>query len=133
MIEFGRVLIVDDSAMMRSVVRKSLAMAKVSATEIVEADNGSKALHLVRTSRFDIMFCDLNMPEMTGDEVIEMLSCQSMVPVPPIVVVSSEASSERMDRLNPKHIVGVLRKPFTPEKLVSLFNDAKCFIAKELV
>ncbi len=133
MIEFGRILIVDDSAMMRMVVRKSLEMAKIKAREVVEAKNGSEALSHLESQRFDMMFCDLNMPELTGDDLIERLMLDGKTSIPPIVIVSSEASTERVDRLHCQRIVGVLRKPFSPEKIVALFRQAEQLLQDELV
>ncbi len=133
MIELGRILIVDDSAMMRTVVRKSLDMAKVKAREVVEAKNGLEAWKQLELRPFDIMFCDLNMPELTGDELIQRLMKDGKVLIPPIVIVSSEASMERVDCLKCDHIVGVLRKPFSPEKIVALFSEAAKLVRKEMV
>ena len=125
MIEFGRILIVDDSAMMRAVVRKTLQMTKVFPKEVVEANDGVEALAQLREKPFDIMFCDLNMPEMNGDELIASLPGLDLPSIPPIVVVSSEATTERIERLKSEHIIGVLRKPFTPEKMLQLIGDAQ--------
>jgi two-component system chemotaxis response regulator CheY len=130
MIEFSRILIVDDSAMMRTVVRKSLEMAKVKTKEVVEAKNGNEAFKELELQAFDMMFCDLNMPELTGDELLEKLMLIGTVPIPPVIIVSSEANNERVDRLNCDRIVGVLRKPFSPEKIVSLFQDAERLLEK---
>ncbi len=123
-------LIVDDSAMMRTVVRKSLEMAKVKTKEVVEAKNGNEAFKELELQAFDMMFCDLNMPELTGDELLEKLMLIGTVPIPPVIIVSSEANNERVDRLNCDRIVGVLRKPFSPEKIVSLFQDAERLLEK---
>lgn len=106
--------------MMRTVIRRSLKMAQVEVEEIVEASNGLDALHALELSRFDVMFCDLNMPECSGDELIERLMASNALPIPPIIIISSEASSERIDRLHCQRIVGVLRKPFSPELIVEL-------------
>jgi two-component system chemotaxis response regulator CheY len=132
MIEFGRILIVDDSSMMRTIVRKSLEMAKVKAQEVVEAKNGNEAFKELELKPFDMMFCDLNMPELTGDELLERLMLNGTVPIPPVVIVSSEASTERVDRLNCDRVIGVLRKPFSPEKIVALFQDAERLLEKGL-
>ena len=132
MIEFGRILIVDDSAMMRTIVRKSLAMAKVKSREVVEAKNGADAMKQLELQSFDIMFCDLNMPELTGDELIAKLMLEGTIPIPPVVIVSSEASTERVDRLKCDRVIGVLRKPFSPEKIVALFTEAEELLKKEL-
>jgi|JI6StandDraft_1071083.scaffolds.fasta_scaffold257802_2 two-component system, chemotaxis family, chemotaxis protein CheY len=132
MIEFGRILIVDDSAMMRTIVRKSLEMAKVRASEVVEAKNGLEAWHQLEKQPFDIMFCDLNMPEMSGDELIERLMIAGSIAIPPVVIVSSEASTERVDCLKCDQIIGVLRKPFSPEKIVTLFSQATKLLRREM-
>lgn len=125
MIEIGKILIVDDSAMMRMVLRKSLAMAKVEASEIVEATNGGEGLQLLQSQHFDILFCDLNMPGMSGDELIAQLRLLDSVTVPPIVIVSAEATPERVARLQCDRVVGVLRKPFLPEMVAKLVTDSK--------
>ena len=132
MIELGRILLVDDSAMMRMVLRKSLTMAKVHTKEIVEATNGEEALQLLKGPPFDLMFCDLNMPGMTGDELISKISQSNSPVAPPIVIVSAEATPERIERLKCDRVVGVLRKPFLPEMIAKLVNDSKIISTKEL-
>jgi two-component system, chemotaxis family, chemotaxis protein CheY len=132
MIEIGKILIVDDSAMMRMVLRKSLTMAKVESGEIVEATNGSEAMQCLQSQHFDILFCDLNMPGMSGDELIAKLKLLDSVEVPPIVIVSAEATPERVARLQCDRVVGVLRKPFLPESIAKLVADSKTICVKEL-
>ncbi len=132
MIEFGPILIVDDSAMMRTIVRKSLEMAKIKVQKVVDAKNGVDALKQLETQLFDIMFCDLNMPELTGDGLIEKLMSVGTIPIPPVVIVSSEATEERVNRLKCDRVIGVLRKPFSPEKIVALFTEAEQLLKKEL-
>ena len=133
MIEIGRILLVDDSAMMRMVLRKSLGMAKVQSQEIVEAENGCDALRLLQEQRFDIMFCDLNMPGMSGDELLAKVMQLENIEVPPIVIVSAEATPERVERLQCSRVIGVLRKPFLPEMVAKLVNESKAIVHQELV
>ena len=125
MIAIGRILVLDDSAMMRMVLRKSLSMAKVQANEIVEATDGREALKLLQELPFDLMFCDLNMPGMTGDELIAELMKTTGLAIPPIVIVSAEATPERIERLQSDRIIGVLRKPFSPEMIAKLVSESK--------
>lgn len=132
MIAIGRILVLDDSAMMRMVLRKSLSMAKVQANEIVEATDGREALQLLQELPFDLMFCDLNMPGMTGDELIAELMKTSGLAIPPIVIVSAEATPERIERLQSDRIIGVLRKPFSPEMIAKLVNESKVIGTKEI-
>ena len=133
MIAIGRILMLDDSAMMRMVLRKSLSMAKVQAHEIVEARDGQEALRLLQSGLpFDLMFCDLNMPGMTGDELIAELMKTTGLAIPPIVIVSAEATPERIERLQSDRIVGVLRKPFSPEMIAKLLSESKVIGTQEI-
>jgi len=133
MIAIGRILVLDDSAMMRMVLRKSLSMAKVQANEIVEASDGQEALRLLQSGLpFDLMFCDLNMPGMTGDELIAELMKTTGLAIPPIVIVSAEATPERIERLQSDRIVGVLRKPFSPEMIAKLVSESKVIGTQEI-
>jgi len=133
MIAIGRILVLDDSAMMRMVLRKSLSMAKVQANEIVEATDGREALQLLQELPFDLMFCDLNMPGMTGDELIAELMKTTGLAIPPIVIVSAEATPERIERLQSDRIIGVLRKPFSPEMIAKLVSESIVIGTKEKV
>ena len=133
MIAIGRILVLDDSAMMRMVLRKSLSMAKVQANEIVDATDGQEALRLLQSGLpFDLMFCDLNMPGMTGDELIAELMKTTGLAIPPIVIVSAEATPERIERLQSDRIIGVLRKPFSPEMIAKLVSESKVIGTKEI-
>jgi len=132
MIAIGRILVLDDSAMMRMVLRKSLSMAKVQANEIVEATDGREALQLLQELPFDLMFCDLNMPGMTGDELIAELMKTTGLAIPPIVIVSAEATPERIERLQSDRIIGVLRKPFSPEMIAKLLSESNVIGTKEI-
>jgi len=133
MIAIGRILVLDDSAMMRMVLRKSLSMAKVQANEIVDATDGQEALRLLQGGLpFDLMFCDLNMPGMTGDELIAELMKATGFAIPPIVIVSAEATPERIERLQSDRIIGVLRKPFSPEMIAKLVSESKVIGTKEI-
>ena len=60
-----RVLVLDDSATMRSIVRKTLAATRFP-LDVREAPDGAAALDLVRDSDFDVIFVDQNMPDVSG-------------------------------------------------------------------
>ncbi len=64
-----RVLVVDDSATMRGIVRKILAATRFP-LEVTEADQGGQAIELARKAKFDIVFLDYNMPGFNGLETI---------------------------------------------------------------
>jgi two-component system chemotaxis response regulator CheY len=65
----------------------------------------------------DIVFTDINMPEMDGIALFEAMSAHPEYKDIPVVVISTEGSATRIAELTRKGIKGYLRKPFTPEKL----------------
>jgi PleD family two-component response regulator len=70
----SRVLVVDDSATMRRIVRKVLAATRFP-LEVTETDQGMRAVELARDVAFDIVFLDYNMPGFSGLQTIAELRC----------------------------------------------------------
>ena len=64
-----RILIVDDSSVMRKIVERSLRQAGLEIGDVVEAGNGIEALAAVREGAFDLILSDINMPAMDGIEL----------------------------------------------------------------
>jgi two-component system chemotaxis response regulator CheY len=69
-----RVLIVDDSSVMRKIVERSLRQAGVNITQVLEAGNGVEALDVLNQGKVDLILCDINMPVMDGLEFVKQLS-----------------------------------------------------------
>ena len=111
------IMIVDDSETIRSVLVRSFAMAKLPVDSIIQAINGRDALEKLGTAYVDIVFTDINMPEMDGITLVERMNANSEYRDIPVVVVSTEGSTTRIADLRKKGVKGYLRKPFTPEKL----------------
>ncbi len=111
------IMIVDDSETIRSVLVRSFAMAKLPIDSIIQAVNGKDALEKLGTAYVDIIFTDINMPEMDGITLFETMRGHPEYQDIPVVVVSTEGSATRIAELQQKGIRGYLRKPFTPEKL----------------
>ena len=68
-----KILIVDDSKVMRSIVKRTLRQAGFGNHEVVEAGNGSEGLEQVAEHTPDLVLCDWNMPEMNGIEMLQEL------------------------------------------------------------
>ena len=111
------VMIVDDSETIRLVVRQSLSISKLPVDSVIYAVNGRDALEKLRAKWVDIVFSDINMPEMTGIELLETMQADPELKLIPIIIVSSEASTVRLDEIMKKGAKGYLRKPFAPEQL----------------
>jgi len=110
------VLIIDDSAVMRSIVRRALAMSGVPVTEIREAANGAEGLVVLDEFVADLAFVDINMPVMNGEEFIDRVRSQPQRDGLALVVVSTESSETRIEALQARG-VHFLHKPFSPERL----------------
>lgn len=116
------VLIVDDSKVIRQSLKRTFSLAALEA-DFQEAENGKTALDFIDGNKFDIMFLDINMPVMTGVEVVDNLVSTGKIPNIPIVIVSTEGNEERVSYLLDKGAKAYLRKPVSPEKLVATIND----------
>lgn len=115
-----RVLIVDDSAMTRAMVRRSVTLSGVDA-EVEEAADGQFALDALAAAQrrgrpFDVCFLDLNMPRVNGIEVAMAVHADAAMPTR-VVIVSSEAMASRVRQLQEAGVSGYVRKPFKPEQI----------------
>ncbi len=108
-----KILIVDDSKAMRSIVRRHVTQAGFEAAEIVEAENGQEALDTIRAGRPDIVLSDWNMPVMTGIELLEALRAEGNDV--PLGFVTSESSSDFKDRAFDAGAAFMITKPFTAD------------------
>lgn len=117
------VLIVDDSSVVRSVIGKTIMLAKIPVAETFYAENGKEALTILDDNWVDIVFADINMPVMNGVEMVDIMVERGMIDTVPVVIVSTEGSVSRIEQLKAKGVKGYVRKPFTPEKVREIFKD----------
>jgi two-component system chemotaxis response regulator CheY len=110
------ILVVDDSAVMRSIVIKALRMSGLSLGELYQAANGQEGLDMLDEHWVDLVLLDINMPVMSGDEMIERLRKSAEQHNLPIIVVSTESSETRIQALSDDGI-GFVHKPFNPQTL----------------
>jgi len=111
------ILVVDDSSIIRSVIKKTLKLAEVPVNELYEAENGKEGLERLTEHWVDLVFADINMPVMTGIEMIDKMAADGLLKTIPVVIVSTEGSATRFDELSKKGVKAYIRKPFTPEVL----------------
>jgi len=110
-----KVLIVDDSPVMRKIVTRGLRQAGFTGHTIEEAGNGKEGLEKVQSFEPDLILSDWNMPEMSGIEFLETLREQGCRI--PFCFVTSEASEEMRSRAISSGAEGLVTKPFTPDAL----------------
>jgi two-component system chemotaxis response regulator CheY len=108
-----KILIVDDSRVMRQIVIRTLRQAGLDGHELIEAGNGREGLEAVVAYRPDLVLSDWNMPEMTGIEFLTALRANGIAV--PFGFVTSEGSPEMVGRAEAGGAMFVITKPFTPE------------------
>jgi len=112
-----KVLIVDDSSVMRKIIERSLRQAGLDLTEVLEASNGAEALAEVQKGSLDIILSDINMPVMDGLEFLKSLAGVEAAKGVPVVMITTEGSEARVVEALSAGAKGYLRKPFTPEQV----------------
>ena len=110
------ILIVDDSAVMREMIIKIMRMSGLPLGDLFEAANGQEGLDALNQHWIDMVIADINMPVMDGEEMIDKMLEHSEFKDIPIVVISTEGSKKRVERLQRKG-ARFIHKPFTPEEI----------------
>ncbi len=111
------VLIVDDSATVRATLKKALKLIDPDLGEVYQASNGIEALTQMASSLPDLVLIDMNMPTMTGMELLEQMRRSEELLDIPAVVITTEGSEQQIESVTQYGVVGYLRKPFRPEQL----------------
>lgn len=111
------ILIVDDSPILRTAIRKVARLAGIPDDRIHEAGNGREALDILETVWIDLVLLDLNMPVMDGEQFATELRKNPDLADVAVVVVSTEANRDRLQRMRDLGVIDTLRKPFEPEDL----------------
>jgi two-component system, chemotaxis family, chemotaxis protein CheY len=110
------VLVVDDSAVMRSIIRKTLSLSGIELGEVFEAGNGQEGLQILDANWIDIALIDIHMPVMDGEEMVKRIRQSADNGKLPVIIVSSESDQNRIEMLLRSGTTFV-HKPFTPETL----------------
>lgn len=122
-------LIVDDSAVMRKIISKTLLDADLGIRTIHEAADGTDALRQLSTQTVDIVICDINMPNMNGLEFLGRLQELDLPKPVPVVMVTTEGTADAIREAAARGASAYVVKPFTPEQLrvrvLSVLNRAR--------
>tara|TARA_B100001564_G_C20581418_1_gene643335 strand:+ start:82 stop:465 length:384 start_codon:yes stop_codon:yes gene_type:complete len=112
-----KVLVIDDSATMRSLIKTTLNPINV---ECASASDGQAALKSVKMEKFDLIICDVNMPNMDGIEFVQHARKDdaSLNKETPVLMVTTENSDMIKGSGKEAGASGWLTKPFNPEILI---------------
>lgn len=112
-----RILIVDDSPVMRGFIRRVVQLSGLDVAAYTQAADGEAALSLLAIEPADVILTDINMPGMNGEELLRRLQQDHLLRSIPTVVVSTDATACRVERMLALGAKGYISKPFSPEML----------------
>lgn len=117
----GNVLVVDDEADIRKMVKMTLTKAGYNVTD---AEDGEKGISAVKAGGFNLsaIICDLAMPKVSGMEAIAYF--RSQYPSVPVIVLSGTGTVDKASALFKQGVVEFLSKPVEPDKLIAAVHKA---------
>jgi two-component system, chemotaxis family, chemotaxis protein CheY len=118
-----RILIVDDSATMRLMIRRAAERAGVPLEAVHEAGNGEHALSVLEHHPIDAVLTDINMPVMNGVELLRELSRRPEWRNVVRVIISTDGSRARQEEARALGVRVYLRKPVGPEAIRDAFTQ----------
>lgn len=115
------ILLVDDSV----TVRRHLAGILTGAGHsVVEVESGAKALEQVKSSKFDLVLLDLNLPQLSGFEVLRIIKAGGSIPnVPVLCITGVHREVEDVQKLRQLGAAGYISKECSPEDLLFRVSD----------
>ena len=112
-----QILIVDDSPAMRAFVRRVVRLSGIEVDHYFEAGNGAEALEQLAANPVDAVLTDINMPVMDGEEFVRKMRENASTQSIPVIVISTDATINRIYTMQALGAMGYLQKPFGPEQL----------------
>jgi len=111
------ILIVDDSAIMRTMIKRVAALAGTPLGTIFEAANGREALAILEQHPVQFVFTDLAMPVMTGTELLREMQARDQWRGIVRVVITTDGSDSRRHKADGLSVSVYVEKPFRPEEM----------------
>jgi len=111
----ARILCVDDSKSMREMVQYTL---ESGGHQPRSAEDGVEALQIAKSDTFDLVITDINMPRMDGITLVSELRMLNDYKFTPILVLTTDSSSEQKQRGKAAGATGWIVKPFDPDQLL---------------
>ncbi|AOV18463.1 histidine kinase [Acidihalobacter aeolianus] len=110
-----QILIVDDFSTMRRIIKNLLRELGFNNTS--EADDGSTALPMLQSGKFDFLVTDWNMPIMPGIELLKAVRADPKLAKLPVLMVTAEARRDQIVEAAQAGVNGYVVKPFSAETL----------------
>lgn len=121
--KYQKVLITDDSATSRMIIKRCIEMAGFFDIDYLEAGDGLQGLTILDEEKVDLIITDLKMPKMDGKTFIRKLKSNDDTKDIPVVVISSLDNSVLEERLKREGVLAVIGKPLSPAKVLDFMEE----------
>lgn len=115
-----KILVVDDFATMRRIIKNILT--QLGFKNIVEADDGTTALDVLKSEKIGLIVSDWNMPKMTGLDLLKAVRADTSLANTPFIMVTAEAQQDNIILAVKAKVSQYIVKPFTAETLSEKLN-----------
>jgi two-component system chemotaxis response regulator CheY len=110
-----KILVVDDFATMRRIIKNILT--QLGFKNIIEADDGTTALNVLKSEKIGLIVSDWNMPKMTGLDLLKAVRADASMASTPFIMVTAEAQQDNIILAVKAKVSQYIVKPFTAETL----------------
>jgi CheY-like chemotaxis protein len=125
--ENPRILLVEDEELNRTLVKAVLARAQITAVrdaEVLDAPTLASARTRLGADDIDLILLDMNLPDLNGDRVMEILRGAEATRHIPVIVVSADATPAQTERMLELGARDYVTKPFTVGRLLEAVDSA---------
>ena len=116
------VMVVDDSRIMRNIVKNTFEKLKIS-VYFLEAEDGIKAMQVILNNKVDLVLLDWNMPNLSGIEFLRHVRSMEKYRDIPIIMVTSEASKLNVVEAVKAGATAYITKPFSEKKFMEKISQ----------
>ena len=118
------ILTVEDSLAIRKILQRMLRQTDIPVGEIYEAADGREALTILAQKTVNLVFTDINMPNMDGMELLRCMASSTEWRHIPVIMLTTEAGESVVMRAVELGAVGYIRKPFNLDQVQSKLESA---------
>ncbi len=121
--ETKKVIVVDDSSVMRQIIKNNLKQLGFEQSNLVDAEDGEQALRKISEDAIDLVISDWNMPKMTGIDFLKAIRSDGALKELPFLMVTSEADKEKIMEAVQAGVNQYIVKPFNATQLEEKINE----------
>lgn len=120
-----KILVVDDSRIMRNIVKNCVSGGQLPPSEFMEAPDGRQALEIIERDPPDLLLLDWNMPNLNGIELVKMLRSKDRFKSLPIIMITSEAAKYNVIEAVKAGVNDYVIKPVSESFLIDKIKKVK--------